>query len=113
VHRERTATLTEREFQSQLVDLATILGWSWVHFRPAVNRRGHWSTPVSGPLGTGWPDLILARPRDGRLLAVECKREGAKVTADQAAVHEVLRGAGVDVRTWTPTDWPDIEATLR
>lgn len=86
----RDRAVTEADFQRQVTDLATALGWAWAHWRPLQNRRGMWQVPVEGPLGAGWPDLTLVRVRDRRLLFVELKRELGTVSADQAAVLAAL-----------------------
>lgn len=78
--------MTELEFQNQVTELAEIYGWSWVHFRPAQTAKG-WRTPVSGPLGAGWPDLVLIRERDRRLIFAELKRDGGTLSAQQ---HDAL-----------------------
>lgn len=120
--------ITEREFQRQVTDLAELFGWQWAHFRPAQTARG-WRTPVSGPLGAGFPDLVLARPKDGRLIFAELKRDGAKTTPDQDRVLELLeqvagpeRGSRnfdpavrpqVEVFIWRPADLEQVMAVLR
>ena len=122
--------LTEREFMEQVTQLAELRGWSWAHFRPAQTAKG-WRTPVSGPLGKGWPDLVLVRERDRRLLFAELKRDGAKLTPEQGSVMAVLEtvqsGAlwsdyrhidppirpSVEVWTWRPADWDMVEVCLR
>jgi len=86
------------------------LGWSWVHFRSARTDKG-WRTPVSGPLGQGWPDLILIR--GARAIAAELKSQGGRVSEDQLRVLGILAGAGFETHTWRPADWPEIEAALR
>jgi hypothetical protein len=80
---------TEAAFQAQVTSLAELLGWAWVHFRPGRTQHG-WRTPVEGPLGAGWPDLVLLRVRDRRLIFAELKRELEQVSADQAAVLAAL-----------------------
>jgi hypothetical protein len=104
--------VTEHDLQRLVTDAASVLGWHWVHFRPAQTAHG-WRTPVQGPLGEGWPDLFLARPRDGRLLAVELKSDKGTVTADQLAVHAVLIAAGLDVRVVRPADVDTLLEDLR
>ena len=47
--------ISEAEFQRQVTDLAEMLGWSWMHIEKMSNDRGRWRTPVSGPLGKGFP----------------------------------------------------------
>lgn len=103
--------LREAEFQRQVTDLATIFGWSWAHFRPAQTSRG-WRTPVSGPLGAGFPDLVMVR-RD-RLIFAELKRDKAKVTDQQKYVLDVLDGVyAVGVYVWRPGDLDTIMEALR
>lgn len=106
--------LTEAEFQRAVTDLAAILGWSWVHFRPAQTARG-WRTPVEGPLGQGWPDLVLVSPLRRRFLAVELKRELGALSPDQEQVHRILEAGGLTVRVWRPSDLTAgaVEAELR
>ena len=113
--------LTERDFMRQVTELAELFGWQWAHFRPAMTTTG-WRTAVSGPLGKGWPDLVLVRPNAAprRLAFVELKRDGAKTQPDQDRVLDVLDDlrwssalAGVETYVWRPEDWPQIETILR
>lgn len=101
--------MTEAEFQRQVTDLATILGWEHAHFRPAQTSKG-WRTPVSGTLGKGFPDLILAR-RD-RLIFAELKADKGKLSTDQERVLDVLILAA-EVRVWRPADFDRIAEILR
>lgn len=102
--------VTERDWQRQVTDAAELFGWQWVHFRPAQTQHG-WRTPVSGPLGKGWPDLMLVRER---VIFAECKRQdGSRVTPEQQAVHSALRAAGALVYVWRPADLPDVLDALR
>ncbi len=104
--------LSETEFQRQVTDLAELFGWEWVHFRPAQTAKG-WRTPVSGPLGAGWVDLVLVRVRDQRLVFAELKSDKGRVTPEQAFVHEVLAAAGYPVNVWRPADFEVIAEVLR
>mgnify|MGYP001611260731 CR=1 FL=1 len=118
--------LHEDDFQVLVTDLAERLGWSWLHIRPGRTEHG-WRTPISGPLGKGFPDLVLLRVRDRRLLFVELKRELEQPDAAQAAVLAALgtlAGAWVDqvpggpglwihVRVWRPSDLRDPIVTSR
>lgn len=83
--------MTEAELLQQVTQLAELLGWQWVHFRPARTQHG-WRTPVSGPLGKGWPDLVLVR-RD-RLVWMELKVGRGKLTAEQDSVALILANTG-------------------
>ena len=102
--------MNETEFMKQVTDLAEILGWSWVHFRPAQTQRG-WRTPVSGPMGKGWPDLFLVRGH--RSIAAELKSGTGKVAPEQYAVLELLQATGVETFVWRPADFDDLLAVLR
>lgn len=107
---ERWLVLSERDFQRLVTDAAAVLGWSWVHFRPAQTSRG-WRTPVSGPLGAGWCDLVLVRAKDRRALFVELKAEAGKVSEEQRAVMATLADAGQECYVWRPSDFDSGEIT--
>lgn len=92
--------VTEREWQGQVTQAAEMLGWSWAHFRPAMTSKG-WRTPVSGPMGAGFPDLILCR--GDRLVMAELKAEGGRLTPAQRDVLDLLRPAA-EVHVWRPSD---------
>jgi hypothetical protein len=101
--------VTERDWQRQVTDAAELFGWTWAHFRPARTDRG-WRTPVSGPSGAGFPDLVLAR--GDRLILAELKAEGGRLTPEQRDVLDVLRQA-VECHVWRPTDLPAVLEVLR
>ena len=99
---------TEAEFQRWVTELAEVLGWTHVHFRPAMTSKGY-RTPVSGPLGKGWPDLVLVRER---IIFAELKSEKGKVSLEQDFVLEELRRAGAEVYVWRPSDRDKIGKVL-
>ena len=104
-------SITEAEFQRQVLQLARINGWRSAHFRPAKTARG-WRTPCQGD-AKGFPDLVLVKPgRPGRLLFVELKRLGAWLTGEQKDWIHALEDAGAQVFVWRPSDWPEIEKEL-
>ncbi len=102
---EAALRLTEKQFQSQVVALAKLLGWR-VQF--------HWSERHSP---AGWPDLTLWRPpsgeRPGRVLLAELKSEKGRLTEAQTRTIGELSACGLDVRVWWPADWSDIESALK
>ena len=118
--------LTERDFMRQVTELAELFGWQWAHFRPAMTTKG-WRTAVSGPLGKGWPDLVLVRERDRRLIFAELKRDSTYPTPEQRAVMDVLRAVAgtisafddpmtdgyIETWIWRPRDFDEIERCLR
>lgn len=106
--------MREIDFQRQLVGptgIATMLGWEHVHFRPAQTAHG-WRTPVSGELGKGWPDLVLVRRRDRRLLFAELKTDTGRLTPDEERVLETLASVA-ETHVWRPADIDRITETLR
>jgi hypothetical protein len=107
---------TEREFLEHVTEAAEHLGWRWAHFRPARTRHG-WRTAVSGPLGEGWPDLVLVRDRDGRMILAELKLRAGVMREAQSAVLDYLRRierlhGWLTVAVWRPADWERIVEVL-
>lgn len=100
--------IREDGFLRQVVEVATLLGWESVHFRPARTAHG-WRTPVQGSMGEGWPDLTLVR--GARLLFVELKADGGKVSPEQERVLAILRVVA-EVHVWRPTDWERMAEVL-
>lgn len=98
-------TLREADVLAGVVDLAHALGYRVAHFRPAMTAHG-WRTPVSAD-GAGFPDLILVRARDGRVIAAELKAGKGRVTTQQRAWLDDLAAAGVPAFVWSPADYPD------
>ena len=102
--------VTESAFQRQVLALAKMLGWRTAHFRPAMNQRGDWRTPVAGD-GKGWPDLVLVKGE--RVLFRELKTDRGVLSPEQREWRDALQAAGADYAVWRPKDWPIIEATLK
>lgn len=95
--------MTEADLMVAVVDMAAVLGWQYVHFRPAQTRQG-WRTPVQGPLGKGWPDLFLLSTRRGRSIFAELKDEKGTLSQDQLEVQALLLEAGETYHVWRPAD---------
>lgn len=101
---------TEAQFQSRVMEYASLRGWQWLHIQRAQNAQGYWRTPVQGLLGRGWPDLFMVR--EGKLLAAELKGDKTPLTSSQGAVLDLLHLAGVEVHIWRPEDWDRIMEIL-
>jgi hypothetical protein len=99
------ATMTEAELLSSVVELAELLKWRCVYFRPGMNRRGHWSTAMTGTDAAGWPDLFMVRRE--RALAVELKSERGRATPEQLDWLAALSNAGIESHVWRPQQWFD------
>jgi hypothetical protein len=120
----------EYELQSQIAQLAHILGWETIAFRPAMTKRGM-RTPGTGSMAKGWPDLTLVHAAKQRLIFAELKSDRGAIRPDQERVLGVLaKLAGmwvdpallpssefanlrIEVVVWAPRDWPQIEQALR
>ena len=91
--------ISEKVFTRRVEDLAKVTGWLCYHT---------WNSQHSE---AGWPDLALCRPP--RLLLIELKAEGAKLTLAQLYwMEQLLACPGVEVFVWRPQDWETIKSTL-
>lgn len=97
--------------QSAVIELAHVLKWRCAHFRPAMNARGEWRTPVAAD-GKGFVDLVLVRDR---VLYRELKSARGTLSVEQQDWLHALKLAGADVDVWRPAQWLDgtIEQELR
>ncbi len=92
--------MNEREFQAQVVELATWMGWRVYHTYDS--RRSH----------AGFPDLVLVRAP--RVIFAELKSEKGIVSPDQRNWLGVLQACpGVEAYLWRPADINTIEGVLR
>lgn len=90
---------SEKQFMSQVVELARLCHWAVYHTR---DSRG--ST-------AGFPDLVLLR--GDQLVICEIKTMTGRLTTAQASWLSALRLVpGISVFLWRPDDWPAIERVL-
>jgi hypothetical protein len=99
--------VSERDFQTTVVDACRLLGWKVAHFRSARTAHG-WRTPLTGDVG--FPDLICARP--GRALALELKAARGRLGPGQQEWLEALHGAQVHAQLVTPAGLDELLALL-
>lgn len=118
---------SEAEFQGQVVKLARDLGWgissqAWAKECEQLAAFGQPPAELAGvvfhvrwSLGSdaGFPDLVLARRSDKRLMFRELKRDGKNPTPRQAAVLALLTACGLDAGVWRPADMSRIAEELR
>lgn len=102
-------TIPEKAFTTQVVTLARFYGWRVFHPLPAMTARGRWVTATQGH--TGWPDLAIAHPTHGFLVA-ELKTAKGRLTDAQRAWLDTLTAAGVECHIWRPADLTDIATRL-
>ena len=89
---------TEKDFQAAVVEYARLNGWLCYHTYDS--RR---SEP-------GFPDIVAVRERS---VFIELKSEIGRLSIDQDKWLTRLEKAGAEVHVWKPSDWPEIEATLK
>ena len=99
-------TVTEAQWQEQVIQYAQLRGWLVAHFRAGLTQRGQWMTQVAAD-GAGFPDLCMAR--NGTVIFAELKRELGTVSPAQSSWLEQLPNAYV----WRPSDWDEVERVLR
>lgn len=93
--------LSEKSFQSQVIEMARLLGWWCYH------------TYDSRRCVAGFPDLHLSHAQKKRVVFAELKTDKGRLSAYQSAWIAHLREAGAEVYVWRPSDWPAIEEALR
>ena len=92
--------ITEKEFMSQVKDLANIYHWEMYH--PFLSK---WSV-------RGFPDITLIRPP--RIIFAELKRAKGILSPSQQEWAELLRACpGVEYYLWTPDDFDNILSVLQ
>jgi hypothetical protein len=101
----------EADFQRDVVEFASARGW-W-HYHTRDSRR----SPA------GFPDLVLARASDKRLVLAELKTNTGQLTDDvvrkngrkdlgQKTVIALLQACHREVYVWRPRDWDEIVKAL-
>lgn len=95
------APLSEKGFQQQVIELATLCGWLVYHTHDS--RR-------SAP---GFPDLVLVMPP--RLVFAELKSEEGRIRPEQEAWLEALSGCTQPPESylWRPGDLQEIQEVLK
>ncbi len=102
--------ITEAQFQRSVTALAKAAGWTFFHVSDA-RRCGRGRTTGDSNV-SGLPDLIMAHPTRGFVLA-ELKRQDGKVRDSQLKAFAVLGPAAlasrnVRVHVWRPSDYDDV-----
>jgi hypothetical protein len=103
--------MTERQFQEQVLQLATLYRWRSYH------------THDSRHSAAGFPDLVLIRPPE--LIFAELKSDTGRLSAEQGdwledlgaiadgmSALETVTGLAIDVYVWRPKDFDPIQARL-
>jgi hypothetical protein len=104
------ANLSEKAFQTAIMDLAAWYGWRRFHPRTVQVMKGAHLTPYLGE--AGFPDLVLVHRQRGVIFA-ELKAQKGRPTAAQELWRADLEQAGAEYHLWRPSDWWSIEKRLR
>lgn len=105
---KKLRSITESEWQTHVITIARLNGWSFYH--PPDNRPGR-NGKVQYVVA-GWPDLVLVR--DGRMVVAELKTRLGKTTAAQDKwLAELALVPGIEAHVWRPGDDDKVIATLR
>jgi hypothetical protein len=96
-------TVTEADWQAQVIETMGYLGWHVAHFRPAQSQSGRWMTAVAAD-GAGFPDLIAIHRTSGDRLVAELKRETEQAQPRQLEWLAYFEKAGIDAFVWRPSD---------
>lgn len=106
-----TPAISEAAFQAQVTDLATALGWHFLHVRRSIGRRDGkqaWQTTTNI---AGWPDIFAWHPRHG-FAALELKSQRGRATPEQLLVLDQLDAAGAAVLVARPSDFDAVRRIL-
>lgn len=93
--------MNEKAFQTAVVRLAGQFGWKVYH------------TWLSIHSAAGFPDLVLARERDQRLIFAELKGDKGKLSAAQQDWLATLKVCGMETYSWWPSDVDALAEILR
>ena len=100
--------MTEAQFQAAVIQIARLNGWRVFHPKKMQGRDGTWRTALTGD--NGWPDLVLAHPKRG-LIVAELKADRGRLTQDQHAWLTAL-APWAEIHVWRPADINTIAARL-
>lgn len=110
--------MTEKEFQRAVLQRARDLGWKTAHFGNTVRivrRRDGSTATIPDRDAAGFPDLVLVRTKDKRLVFAELKARTGRMTDAQYEWLNELKAVGAEIYLWREHhDWPlNIERVLR
>ncbi len=102
--------MNEAAFQRRVTDMATRFGWRWWHVPAPMRWDPKRKTWVPASQGAGLPDLILTHDDPPRLVFLELKRKGGKLTDKQQEFLQAVKR--VAERTWIEPElvWMDSHA---
>lgn len=101
--------ISEKTYQKQITDLATMYGWSWRHIQDSrmTNKHGQ---QFGDKDAAGLPDLLILRPPE--MIVVEVKKELGKTTPLQDEWLALFDACGIDAFVSRPSNFDEIQARL-
>ncbi len=90
--------MSEKEWQDQVIKLATRLGWMCYHT---------WNSQHSAK---GFPDTVMIRRN--RLIVAELKSEKGTLTLPQTLWLEAFRSCSIETYVWKPRDVDEVISIL-
>lgn len=97
---EISKTITEKEFNQMVTELAQLLGWLVYHTWSSIHSEA------------GFPDLCLVKGK--RLIFIELKSAKGIVTCQQQLWLDTLKATGkCEVYLCRPENWDDIVKLLK
>jgi hypothetical protein len=94
---------TEAQFQTAVIEFARLSGWRVYHTHDSRHSE------------PGFPDLTMVR--NGCLIFAELKADKGRLSPAQrewlADLETVAGWPAVEVYTWRPSQWSEIEEALR
>jgi hypothetical protein len=109
MHSVRSTSISETNWQQQVVELAGLLRWRHLHVRRSIGKGQRWTTATNVK---GFPDLLLWHEIQQRVIGAELKTAKGRVTPEQTEILRSLAAAGIETYVWRPADLPEVQAIL-
>lgn len=101
--------ISEKAYQKQITDLATMYGWRWVHFGDSRNTNKH-GQQFGDKNAAGFPDLLCIRPPE--MVVIEVKRELGKTKPNQDEWLADFAASGIDAYVSRPSNFDEVRERL-
>ena len=93
-HQSIARGMSERQLQKNVIELAQVLGYTLVY---------HTWNSLHSP--KGWPDLVLCKPSEERIIYIELKSEKGKLTPAQTEWLDGIHACRQETHIFRPSDW--------